>query len=275
MNFVTIGAPGNGADPRTGVGAVSYRYEIGKYEVTNAQYAEFLNSKAKADPYYLWNGSMQGAGIDRSGSSGNFSYTVTEGRENHPVAWVTWFDAARFANWLANGQAQGDTESGSYELNGATSGNNFPRTAGATICLPSRDEWYKAAYYASASDSYSRYPTASNSITVDDANYDNSVGSTTAIGSYPGDASFSGTFDQGGNVQEWTEEVSGSTGASRRQYGGNFSTGEAALSSDSSGNGSVPTFSSNFVGFRLVSIPEPSSLALVLFSGAVLVRRRR
>ena len=39
------------------VGAVDYAYNIGTYEVTNAQYVEFLNAVAKTDGYGLYNGS--------------------------------------------------------------------------------------------------------------------------------------------------------------------------------------------------------------------------
>ena len=35
-----------------------YAYYISKYEVTNAQYAEFLNAKAASDPLGLYNASM-------------------------------------------------------------------------------------------------------------------------------------------------------------------------------------------------------------------------
>jgi hypothetical protein len=45
MEFVTVGNAGNIADT-TGKGAANHVLRIGRYEVTNAQYAEFLNAKA-------------------------------------------------------------------------------------------------------------------------------------------------------------------------------------------------------------------------------------
>jgi formylglycine-generating enzyme required for sulfatase activity len=46
---VPVGDAGNAADA-TGYGAVAYHYRIGKYEVTNAEYCEFLNAVVKSDP---------------------------------------------------------------------------------------------------------------------------------------------------------------------------------------------------------------------------------
>ena len=53
IDWTSVGNPGNAAD-NTGFGAVSYLYRIGTYEVTNAQYAEFLNAKAASDPLGLY-----------------------------------------------------------------------------------------------------------------------------------------------------------------------------------------------------------------------------
>ena len=75
---------------------------------------------------------------------------MKSGAGNHPVNYVTWFDAIRFANWMNNDQGNGDTETGAYTL-GQLDANGLPvdpdaitRNAGASIVLPSDDEWYKA-----------------------------------------------------------------------------------------------------------------------------------
>ena len=52
---------------------MSYPYSIGKYEVTNAQYAQFLNAVAVTDPNALYHTSMGSnvrGGITRSGGVG-------------------------------------------------------------------------------------------------------------------------------------------------------------------------------------------------------------
>ena len=109
MDWVTIGNPLNVCDPQLQgcFGSVANAYQISKYEVTYAQYAEFLNAVAAADPYGLYNTNLSSVlvgGITRTGSSGSYSYSVIPGHEDRPVNYVSFFDALRFANWLSNGQ---------------------------------------------------------------------------------------------------------------------------------------------------------------------------
>lgn len=164
IETVPVGNSGNAKDPNpdTGnrFGSVSYLYSIGKYEVTVGQYTTFLNAVAKTDTYGLYTTNMTAAeiaGIARSGSSGSFSYSVI-GSPNHPVTFVSWGDAARFSNWLHNGQPTGSqnastTEDGAYTLNGAISDAALyavSRNANANWFIPSVNEWYKAAYHQPA-----------------------------------------------------------------------------------------------------------------------------
>lgn len=277
MDYVTVGNAGNAADPLTGYGAVAYEYQIGKYEVTNAQYAQFLNAKAATDTHGLYNSSMSGYGITRSGSSGSYAYSLTGGLESHPVVYISWFDAARFANWLSNGQGSGDTETGSYTiLGGATSGVVTVNT-GAKTWIPSEDEWYKAAYFNPVSQTYSLYQNGQNTIITADANYSPSSGST-EVGSYSGASSMYGTFDQAGNVWEWNDAIiyASSYSSDRGIRGGAWNSDDASMAS--SYRFSVdPSVESVEFGFRLASaVPEPSSLILtILASGVVLLRRKR
>lgn len=57
FEWAAVGNAGNVADV-TGYGAVGYEYRISKHEVTNAQYAEFLNAVAATDTYNLYNSQM-------------------------------------------------------------------------------------------------------------------------------------------------------------------------------------------------------------------------
>ena len=159
LQFVTVGDPGNAADPTTGYGAVGYVFQIGTYDVTVGQYCQFLNAVAKTDTYGLYNSGMATdfptIAIIQSGSSGNYSYLVAGGYSqaaNCPIFDVNWGDAARFCNWLQNGQptgaqGPGTTETGAYTLNGDVSDLlSETRNTQATYFLPSRDK-RKAAYY--------------------------------------------------------------------------------------------------------------------------------
>jgi formylglycine-generating enzyme required for sulfatase activity len=220
FDWVRVGDPGNACDdtPLQGCfGAVDYVYRIAKHEVTNAQYAEFLNAVAASDPLGLYNTDMASfGGITRSGSPGSYSYATIAGREQEPVASVSFFDALRFANWLHNGQGDGDTETGAYTLLGGTPTPSNPlvqRNAGATVWLATDDEWYKAAYYDPGSDGYHDYPTGTDTeitcstptATANTANCSGVAGGLTDVGGYPGSPSPNGTFDQGGNALEWTD----------------------------------------------------------------------
>ena len=285
IQTVPVGNPGNAADPAMGslVGTVPYEYRIGTYDVTNAQYVEFLNAKASAaDPYGLWNSNMEisiDGGITRSGSAGNYNYSTITGRSNMPVVYVSWYDAIRFANWLNNGQGSGDTETGAYTLLGGTptpsngTNNNIKRKPGANWFLPSRDEWHKAAYYDPSTGSYFQFPTGSNMVPTaeaptggsNSANYDNAVGHVTNVGAYTGTKSPYGAFDMGGNVFQWNETLE--LGPSYRgTQGGSFLHNSVYMESFE-GNGADASNEEVDVGFRVASIgsvPEPTSLVLVV-----------
>jgi formylglycine-generating enzyme len=240
IETVAIGNPGNPVDPQNqGIfGAVNYVYAIGKYEVTAGQYTSFLNAVAATDPHLLYNVNMwtnaQGCKIERSGAPGSYAYSVAADWANRPVNYVSWGDAARFANWLHNGQPTGaqnldTTEDGSYLLDGMMSDEELEdvvREPDATWVIPTENEWYKAAYHKNdgVTGNYFNFPTGHNSVVsnalVDPDPGNNATFSTptsdytigapyyrTEIGAHENSASPYGTFDQGGNVQEFNETV--------------------------------------------------------------------
>lgn len=126
------------------------------------------------------------AGITQSGTSGSFLYDVTgpfgvrpagaDSAGNRPITHVSWRDAARFANWMANGQPTGPqgpatTENGAYDLVNAASGTapavnaTNPNTGSAPLYrIPTENEWYKAAYFKGGGTNagYWAYATQSN-----------------------------------------------------------------------------------------------------------------
>jgi sulfatase modifying factor 1 len=297
ISTVPVGNPGNAAD-NTGFGAVGYAYRIGVTEVTNAQYAEFLNAVAASDPYQLFpNIPSQWFGINRSGSPGSFTYAVKapvpgEGLggaaynyDDKPITQATWLSAIRFTNWLHNGQGNGDTETGAYTLLGGTAyptnALTVARNPGARWVLPSENEWYKAAYYNGASGVYYDYATQSNSVpnnnqpasdTGNSANFlvpnppapSHTTGDPqypfTPVGAYGNSESFYATFDQSGNVAEWMESHQ-SPFSSRVIRGGSAS--DTAMFLPASSRNSGPEASGfPFTGFRVALVPEPGSALL-------------
>jgi len=270
--WVPVGNAGNAADPSTGYGSVASAYNIGKYEVTNSQYAEFLNAKGGSNSNGIYNSGMASYGIAQTGTPGSYSYSVTGGLENRPVVYVSWYDAARFTNWLGNGQGNGSMETGAYTLSGNT--GIITVNSGATIYLPSENEWYKAAYYNGGTSTYSLYPNGQNTITTADANYGGSVGHLTDVGSYGGDPSSYGTFDQGGNVWEWNDAVI--SGSSRGLRGGSWNFNDVGALQSSARFYYLPSYEDFNIGFRVASVPEPTSVVLAMVaSGMLLIRRKR
>lgn len=313
LPYVPVNDLGN-ANDATGFGGVSYGYNIGKYEVTASQYTSFLNAVAKVDTYSLYNPSMGSdlnvSGITRSGVSGSFVYSAVNGG-NQPVAYVSWFDAARFVNWMANGQptgaqGAGTTETGTYTLNGATTGTGFARNANSVYALPSENEWYKAAYFQPAAqggdaDNYWAYPTSANTVpnsrngSASDANsanffrddgiangfnggyaVNNSLTSPsglalTQVGAFNLADSYYGTFDQGGNVWEWDEAVIGSARGIR---GGSWSGGDPSMLATTRQSFS-PGNESQIVGFRVVIVPEPGVFSLLTLGLGLFVWHRK
>jgi sulfatase modifying factor 1 len=308
IDWVTVGNPGNEVDTRysdfnhrDGFGEVDYTYRIGKYEVTAGQYTEFLNAVAADDIFGLYNPMMDydanplrlGANIKRTGSAPNFSYSIAPDWANRPVNYVNIWDAARFANWLHNGQptgmqGPGTTEDGAYTNIGNAA--TFARQSGAKFWIPSLDEWYKAAYYdphhgGPGIGGYWDYPTGSNSEpgrdltestnTGNNANYfvsgsGPSKGSLlggpyhrTEVGQFHLSDSPYGTFDQGGNVLEWNETAV--TSSVQIARGGSFNSFSSYMRPGYFlNNGGGLEVEMDYMGFRVASlaIPEPSSFIL-------------
>jgi formylglycine-generating enzyme required for sulfatase activity len=178
-----------------------------------------------------------GSGVARDGAPGGYRYAARAGRERLPVNYLNLFMAMRFANWLHNGQGDGDTETGAYTLLGGTViPTNFltvERNQGAKVFLPSEDEWYKAAYYDPEAKRYWDFPAGTdeemtcampgptpntaNCGLVTAANNPSNPGLSgvaswfwghvTPVGAYTGSVSPYGAYDMGGNLFQWTEEI--------------------------------------------------------------------
>ncbi len=291
IEWVSVGDAGNEPDIRyetPGYGGVDYEYRIGKYEVTNGQYIEFLSAVAGlGDPNGLYSVEMGGdyGGIVRTGSGTEgdpWIYGPKGGDTNwlnKPLNYVNWYDALRFANWLGNGQPTGaqdvsTTEAGAYTLSGPTSvdecvpGEHL-HCPDAEVWLPTEDEWYKAAHYKSGGTDvgYWDYATQGNTVPTSEpppgtdlvnrsANY-GGLGLpyyTTDVGAYtakPSDSAYN-TFGQNGNLWEWNEADIFGDGTSRGLRGGSWCCPGFFLSA-SVRNSDMATIEAHNVGFRLAS----------------------
>ncbi len=311
LGMVTVGNPENSSDDiHTGHnGAVAYTYQIGKYEVTAAQYVDFLNHKAQTDTYGLyypamWGDYYYGCKIQRSGANGNYSYSVASNRANRPVNYVSYWSACRFTNWLHNGQGDGDTETGAYTLNDCNglASDAIQRNVEAKWAISSEDEWYKAAYHDPTTNIYWKYPTQSNtrpSNTLatgtdpgNNATYyygSYTVGNPyymTEVGAHENSESAYATFDQAGNVYEWNETsgndpyfYSPTHGLRGDSFGD--TTRQSSLNLDASHRTyHDPTWQVEQVGFRVVALPVPEPATIITLIGGLtslftLKRRKR
>lgn len=312
METVPIGNAGNIGEVQSQgtFGSVDYIYHMGQYEVTAGQYTEFLNAVAATDTYGLYNPDMAdptewtlGCNIQRSGSSGSYTYSAASDWADRPVNCVSWYDTLRFANWMHNGQGSGDTENGAYTM---SEGTSVVRNPGATWFLPTEDEWYKSAYHKNDGDTgnYFDYPTSNDTAPgyvnnsgnlsgtgapfaeggTDPGNYAtfNGDGGTPGIGSpyyrtevgeWENSDSPYGTFDQGGNVWEWNEALIGSF---RGLRGGSYGNDDDVLASSYRYDYLDPDDETIGVGFRVASeVPEPCTLGLLSLGGLMLFKRRR
>ena len=271
IDFVNISNAGNIADSTT-YGAVPYEYRASTYEITQDA-------------------------ITKATASGMANVTAGAWTGNQPAATISWYEAAAFVNFLntSSGKtaAYNLTYSGSWSMAlwssdqaWTTGGTNRYRNKDAYYFLPSENEWYKAAYYNAAGTNYFLYPTASSTAPTAVASGTNagtavydSAATNPAIVDIVGGLSPYGTMGQGGNVFEWNESAfdgsNSSSSEGRAIRGGGWSDAEGELRS-SARNFGVPSSESFNVGFRVASVPEPSTYVLVLMgAGALYLWKRR
>ncbi len=223
---------------------IDYTYEMMKYEVTNYQYAEFLQNAYEDGSMNITvsntvTGYLEG-NDDFSGGTYMFlelssndckiyflndHFFLEPGFEDHPVVMVTWYGAWAFAQYFG-------------------------------WDLPTEQEWEKAARWNTGWD----YPWG-NSIDGSKANFNNSGdpydNGTTPVGYYNGESydgfqttdspSPVGAYDMAGNVWEWTESWYNSSARVLRGGSWNNSTGSLRSWYRYYGN---PTYSGSNIGFR-------------------------
>jgi len=210
-------------------------FSISKYEITNAQYATFMNAVGASS-----NGSVIGTEyLDMDDNDIQINYTsgqfvAQSGKENNPVIEVSWFGAKAYAEYYGGR-------------------------------LPTEAEWEFAARGGNSSNGY----TYSGSNTIGDvAWYNSNSGDLThSVGTK--NANELGIYDMTGNVWEWTNDWYGTnyysispssdpqgptTGTGRVEHGGSWddSANYCRIAYRSGGD---PTNTASILGFRPVFIP--------------------
>lgn len=298
INFQVIGSAGNrpiqageAESFRVGRGSVGYEYGLSTTEVTVSQYFQFVDAYGRVNQQYP-DVSLLGRGIQLNSLAAS-GYSVTPSLMQYSAT-MSWRNAARMCNWLHNGRRNEKWafESGAYDVSTFTANPNgtvndqIARSAGAKFWIPSLDEWIKGAFYdpnryGVSGDGYWQRPGGQNEYLVTgtpglggqtDAqwNPNPALAPFVPVGSYPQVQGPWGLLDVSGGEAEWTEARSGDS--ARQVLGSRRNDPFWALADSISWIGDTlePDF---FAGFRIATVPAPSSLAV--FSMIVLFVRRR
>ena len=250
IELITIGNAGNAADTISyskNYGAVDYTYQIGKYEVS---IAEMTESGVGSGDENWWN---DGGLFNDNTETRNYGVTA-------PAVNVTWFEAAKFCNWLTSGNAT----NGAYQFDGAGELTGVNRAAalvayGTVYALPTEDEWYKAAYFKHDASGYSLYANGSGTGPVASMESNYSTNKAFKVGVTAVEQN--GTYDMMGNVFEWMESSSdgnlNNMWENRVQRGGSYDVGtNTYLRSSSRVNDASPDVDDPTIGFRVVVVTQ-------------------
>jgi formylglycine-generating enzyme required for sulfatase activity len=225
-------------------------FRISKYEITNAQFAIFLNAKSIGSNGLYAAGAYPAQPLIYA-SSGNLDWGLhyisgkwvpVAGYENHPVIFLTWYGASEFATFMG-GHLPTEAQ---WEYS-CRAGTTSPFSTGS--CLSNTQANYNWS---------SPYNTCTNSNTTP-------PGTTQAVGTYP--ANPFGLNDMHGNDWEWCSDWYGSYPATAQTNPTGSATGSARVIRGGSciyyarycrsadRNSSSPDSYSGFVGIRLVLAP--------------------
>jgi formylglycine-generating enzyme required for sulfatase activity len=247
----TMGSPTT--EPSRGSDEVQHQvtlsaFRMSTYEITNAQYATFLNANAiGANGLYAAGAYPTQRLIYDCGTSNGLSYTGSQwqpaaGKENFPVVCVTWYGAAAFATY-AGGRLPTEAE---WEY-ACRAGTTTPFNTGN--CL----DYTLANYYWPAPDTG-----CSNANT-------NYLSQTQAVDSYAPNAF--GLYNMHGNVWEWCSDWYGAYGTGAQTNPTGPSTGTYRVFRGGGWNGGAqdcrsairvynpPDYRDGIIGFRLAFLP--------------------
>ncbi len=218
-------------------------FYLGKYEVTNAQYAAFLNVKGNQNEggteWYNVSGEGYKGYAEAAIQRRDGVWVVKEGRENHPVNYVSWYGAMAYGNWLGE-------------------------QTGQLLRLPTESEWE----YAAGGGTNNRTLYAGTNVEKELGEFAWYTVTTKDTGTRPvgqKQPNGLGLYDMSGNVWEWCADwyredyykkspsnnpKGPSTGADRVVRGGSWS-GRSGGCRVAARGSDDPGYRNNNIGFRL------------------------
>ena len=217
-----------GGSPVSPSGVAVPAFLVDKYEVTNAGFLKFVAAGGYRDQTFWpetlivngkpspWAEAVK-AFVDRTGLPGPRSWSgggFPEGKGDHPVVGVSWYEATAYARWLGK-------------------------------ALPTREQWWRAAL----GETRGAFPWGNDVRTAEIRANFGLVG-TRPVGSYPLGVSPFGCFDMAGNVREWLRDPAPDA-ALRFVVGGSWED-PAYMFELSHTEVFDPAFANQAIGFRLV-----------------------
>ncbi len=252
-------------------------YHMLRYPVTVEQFQAFVKAGGYKEARY-WR-EAEAEGFWKSGQvKGRFDAEYRKhprdfgepfNLPNHPVVGVTWYEALAYTRWLTDEMRE--WKDLPELLSGRLNAEQW------IVRLPTEAEWEKAARGEDA-----RIFPWGDDPDPDRANYDDTgIGATSAVGCFPKGESPYGMLDMSGNVWEWTmslwgkdfkepdfkypyaagdgrEDVKAGKDILRVVRGGAFLDFRRGVRA-ASRYWDNPHFGFNYVGFRVVVAPRPTS----------------
>ena len=315
IEFVTVGALGNAGYPLQspagyiniqGRGAVDYEYRIGKYEVTTAQWMEFVNNYSTLGGSWTFFAAptFWGAVQDPGYSGPGVRWILNPSQPSaamRPVYGITWREAAMFCNWMHNDKvptlaaiADGAYDTSLFTTNpNGTFNDQLTHHPGAKYWIPTFDEWIKAGHYdpnryGPGQGGWWEYPTKSDEPPIGGVP---GVGQTNAgfslpgfgayqipLGSYPETLSPWGALDMSGMATEATEFYWPLRAPTERGSKGSVATLSPAIFDRIYMFGAFlrPGAASDRLGLRVAtSIPGPAGGSVLVLAWLHISKRRR
>lgn len=238
-------------------------YYIAAYPVTVSQFKQFFDDEKRNYQFNVSNKTLLSDRLPRD-------------NPNHPITFVTWYDAMAYCKWL-NQKMTLVADERCRDSNNPIEKLFWSKILDGSlkVTLPSEAEWEKAARGINGQN----YPWEGNAITPAHANYQQTkIGAVTPVGCFPLGKSPFGAYDMSGNVWEWTRSLWGAPNhleysypyTNKTEERENINAGDKVMRIIRGGthtnpawrmrcaarNRDYPDGSNDFTGFRVAIVPK-------------------